>query len=129
MPISDRNSVAFIVDADISGIKTKEVTHGVTNKMVKVPDRTSATGDANYACSSDTNAICKDHDFCQCRNQGETINGVAGRDAQYIIPKGFKYYQATETPPKNRCYFKYSSAEYLNNKVNPPAYVLEIQGC
>ena len=125
----DRNSVAFIVDADISGIKTKNVTHGVTKKTVKVPDRTSATGDANYACNKDVNAVCKDHDFCQCRSQNEKINGGSGRDTQYIIPKGFKYYQSAETNPKNRCYFKYSSAEYLNNKVYPPSYVLETQGC
>ena len=132
----DRNSISYILDADISGVKTKEVKHYITGKSIKIPDRTKNQGDVNYACSSAGNAVCTGHDFCQCRSNSETIDGIAMRDTQYIIPKGYKYNQ-TGAKPNERCYFKYSSAEYLEYKVGketmkkvfPPAYTLETGGC
>ena len=132
----DRNSVAFILDADISGIKTRELNHGTTGQKIKLPKRDSSLGDLNYNCDKDKNAVCTGHDFCQCRSNSETIDGISGRDTQYIVPKGFKYYQKNASA-KESCYFKYSSAEYLEykegdvkvKKVFPPAYTLALDGC
>ena len=125
----DRNSVAFILDADIEGDKTKTKDHELTGETIQIPDRGDANtkGTLNYVCSKAGKAVCEDHEFCQCREEKDNIGGIE-RDTQYIIPRGFKYYQRGENV-KNRCCFKYSSAEYIEGVVYPPAYNLETGGC
>ncbi len=126
----DRNSVAFILDADIEGVKTKTKQHEITGETIQIPDRggTNTKGTLNYLCSNAGNALCESHEFCQCRVSEDNIGGIK-RDTQYIVPRGFKYNQKDESNPDNRCYFKYSSAEYINGVVYPPAYTLETGGC
>lgn len=125
----DRNSVAFILDADIEGVKTKTKNHELTGEVIQIPDRgdKDKKGTLNYECSKAGKAVCEDHEFCQCRVPNDKIGGIE-RDTQYIIPRGFKYNQQGENV-KNRCCFKYSTAEYIDGVVYPPAYNLETGGC
>jgi len=120
----DRNSVAFIIDADISGKSTKTM-HGKT-----VPARDNGEGNVQYSCLDARDAVCEDYDFCQCRIPvGRNIGPEKGRDSQVIVPRGFKYNIRRHTG--RGCYFKYTSAEYDKNtkKPQPPMYRVETDGC
>ena len=120
----DRNSVAFIIDADISGKSTKTI-NGKT-----VPARDNGEGKVQYLCLRAGDTVCKDYDFCQCRIPvGRNIGPEQGRDSQVIVPRGFKYNITRHTG--GGCYFKYTSAEYDKNtkKPQPPMYRVETDGC
>ena len=121
----DRNSVAFIIDADISGKSTKTMSNGKT-----VPARDNDKGKVQYPCLDAEDTVCEDYDFCQCRIPvGRNIGPEKGRDSQVIVPRGFKYNITRHTG--GGCYFKYTSAEYDKNtkKPQPPMYRVETGGC
>ena len=121
----DRNSVAFIIDADISGKSTKPMSNGKT-----VPARDNGKGNVQYLCLGAEDTVCEDYDFCQCRIPvGNNIGPEQGRDSQVIVPRGFKYNITRHTG--GGCYFKYTSAEYDKNtkKPQPPMYRVETGGC
>ena len=123
----DRNSVVFILDADISGRKTKTVTNSATKQDIVVPDRGSTEGAINYVCTGKT-AVCKDYDFCQCRINNDPASGT--RDTQYFVPRGFPYDVPKHTG--GGCYFKYSTADVdadNNNIQYLPQYVVKTDGC
>ena len=122
----DRNSVAFIINADISGLKTEEITNSATKKKITVPNRGGkALGDANYNCTS-AKGKCEGYDFCQCRGKVKDKKNNQ-RDSEFIIPKGFDY--NIDNHPGGGCYFAYSSAEYIGKTVYPPIYTLKTGGC
>ena len=121
----DRNSVAFIIDADISGKSTRTLSNGKT-----VPARDNGKGNVQYLCLGAGDTVCEDYDFCQCRIPvGRNIGPEQGRDSQVIVPRGFKYNITKHTG--GGCYFKYTSAEYDKNtkKPQPPMYRVETDGC
>ena len=121
----DRNSVAFIIDADISGKSTRTLSNGKT-----VPARDNGKGNVQYLCLVAGDTVCEDYDFCQCRIPvGRNIGPEQGRDSQVIVPRGFKYNITRHTG--GGCYFKYTSAEYDKNtkKPQPPMYRVETGGC
>ena len=121
----DRNSVAFIIDADISGKSTRTLSNGKT-----VPARDNGKGNVQYLCLGAGDTVCEDYDFCQCRIPvGNNIGPEQGRDSQVIVPRGFKYNITKHTG--GGCYFKYTSAEYDKNtkKPQPPMYRVETGGC
>ena len=121
----DRNSVAFIIDADISGKSTRTLSNGKT-----VPARDNGKGNVQYLCLGAGDTVCEDYDFCQCRIPvGDNIGPEQGRDSQVIVPRGFKYNITKHTG--GGCYFKYTSAEYDKNtkKPQPPMYRVETGGC
>ena len=122
----DRNSVAFILDADISGQQTKTVTNPTTKQKIKIPDRGTKLGQLNYTCTNAGDTLCTGSDFCQCRKGNDKVNGQT-RDSQVIVPNGFPYNINKHT--NGGCYFKYTSAEYVNNKREPPVYTLATSGC
>jgi hypothetical protein len=124
----DRNSVAFIIDSDISGKDTKEVTNSVTNQKIIVPARNTGKGEVQESCTSGKNTICEGHDFCQCRINNDTTvpHGSVQRDSQVIVPRGFPYNVSKH--PGGGCYFKYTSAEKVNGKIEP-VYTLVTSGC
>jgi len=122
----DRNSVAFIIDADISGQSTTTVTNSKTKKKITIPERGRSLGMLNYSCVNAHDAVCSDHDFCQCRYGDDTTSGNK-RDSQIIVPKGFPYDIRKHT--NGGCYFKYTSAEYVNSVRMPPIYTLQTGGC
>lgn len=124
----DRNSVAFIIDSDISGKDTKEVTNSKTNQKIIVPARNTGKGEVQESCTSATNTICEGHDFCQCRINNDTTvpQGSVNRDSQVIVPRGFPY--DVSKHPGGGCYFKYTSAEKVNGKIEP-VYTLVTSGC
>jgi hypothetical protein len=127
----DRNSVAFIIDSDISGKDTKELTNSKTNQKIIVPARNTGKGEVQESCTSYKNTICEGHDFCQCRINNDTTvpHGSVQRDSQVIVPRGFPYDVSKHTG--RGCYFKYTSAEYDKNtkKPQPPMYRVETDGC
>lgn len=121
----DRNSVAFIIDADISGKSTRPLSNGKT-----VPARDNGKGNVQYLCLDAGDTVCEDYDFCQCRIPvGRNSGPEKGRDSQVIVPRGFKYNITRHTG--RGCYFKYTSAEYDKNtkKPQPPMYRVETDGC
>ena len=124
----DRNSVAFIIDSDISGKDTKPVTNSKTNQKIIVPARKTGKGEVQESCTSATNTICEGHDFCQCRMNNDTTvpNDAVNRDSQVIVPRGFPY--DVSKHPGGGCYFKYTSAEKANGKTEP-VYTLVTSGC
>lgn len=124
----DRNSVAFIIDSDISGKDTKQVTNSATNQKITVPARKNGKGEVQESCTSATNTICEGHDFCQCRLNNDTSvpHGAVNRDSQVIVPRGFPYNVSKH--PGGGCYFKYTSAEKVNGKIEP-VYTLVTSGC
>jgi prepilin-type N-terminal cleavage/methylation domain-containing protein len=124
----DRNSVAFIIDSDISGKDTKPVTNSATNQKITVPARKNGKGEVQESCTSATNTICEGHDFCQCRINNDTTvpHGSVQRDSQVIVPRGFPYNVSKH--PGGGCYFKYTSAEKVNGKIEP-VYTLVTSGC
>ena len=124
----DRNSVAFIIDSDISGKDTKEVTNSATHQKITVPARNTGKGEVQESCTSATNTICEGHDFCQCRINNDTTvpHGSVQRDSQVIVPRGFPYNVSKH--PGGGCYFKYTSAEKVNGKIEP-VYTLVTSGC
>ena len=124
----DRNSVAFIIDSDISGKDTKPVTNSKTNQKIIVPARNTGKGEVQESCTSATNTICEGHDFCQCRINNDTTvpQGSVNRDSQVIVPRGFPY--DVSKHPGGGCYFKYTSAEKVNGKIEP-VYTLVTSGC
>ena len=117
----DRNSVAFIIDADISGQSTTTVTNSKTNKKITIPNRGTSLGMLNFSCVNANDAVCSDHDFCQCRVNKEN------RDTQFIVPKGFDY--NINKHPNGGCYFGYTTSDVVNNSVKPPVYTLKTGGC
>ena len=127
----DRNSVAFIIDSDISGKDTKEVTNSKTHQKIIVPARNTGKGEVQESCTSGKNTICEGHDFCQCRLDKDSsvprdaVNAV-NRDSQVIVPRGFPY--DVSKHPGGGCYFKYTSAEKVNGKIEP-VYTLVTSGC
>lgn len=123
----DRNSVAYLLDTDISGNRdTKTVTNSKTKEKITVPARKNTLGGSNYNCPTGNNSVlCKDHDFCQCR-----INLYAAaenRDTQFIVPRGFDYNISKH--PKGGCYFGYTTSDVVNKSVKPPLYTLKTGGC
>ena len=124
----DRNSVAFIIDSDISGKDTKPVTNSKTHQNIIVPARNTGKGKVQESCTSATNTICEGHDFCQCRMNNDTTvpNDAVNRDSQVIVPRGFPY--DVSKHPGGGCYFKYTSAEKVNGKIEP-VYTLVTSGC
>lgn len=123
----DRNSVAYLLDTDISGNQdTKVVTNKKTEEKITVPARNTTQGGSNYNCPTGNNSVlCKDHDFCQCRvNQ---YAAAENRDTQFIVPKGFDY--NINKHPKGGCYFGYTTSDVVNNSVKPPVYTLKTGGC
>lgn len=124
----DRNSVAFIIDSDISGKDTKPVTNSATHQNITVPARKTGKGEVQESCTSATNTICEGHDFCQCRINNDTTvpHGSVNRDSQVIVPRGFPYNVSKH--PGGGCYFKYTSAEKVNGKIEP-VYTLVTSGC
>lgn len=124
----DRNSVAFIIDSDISGKDTKELTNSKTNQKIIVPARYTGVGEVQYSCTSAKNTICEGHDFCQCRMDKDITvpQGSVNRDSQVIVPRGFPY--DVSKHPGGGCYFKYTSAEKVNGKIEP-VYTLVTSGC
>ena len=124
----DRNSVAFIIDSDISGKDTKPVTNSKTHQEITVPARKTGKGEVQESCTSANNTICEGHDFCQCRINNDTTvpHGSVQRDSQVIVPRGFPYNVSKH--PGGGCYFKYTSAEKVNGKTEP-VYTLVTSGC
>mgnify|MGYP002854286603 CR=1 FL=1 len=124
----DRNSVAFIIDSDISGKDTKQLTNSKTHQKITVPARNTGKGEVQESCTSATNTICEGHDFCQCRINNDTTvpHGSVQRDSQVIVPRGFPYNVSKH--PGGGCYFKYTSAEKVNGKTEP-VYTLVTSGC
>ena len=124
----DRNSVAFIIDSDISGKDTKELTNSKTNQKIIVPARNTGKGEVQESCTSGKYTICEGHDFCQCRINNDTTvpQGSVQRDSQVIVPRGFPY--DVSKHPGGGCYFKYTSAEKVNGKIEP-VYTLVTSGC
>ena len=126
----DRNSVAFIIDSDISGKDTKEVTNSKTNQKIIVPARNTGKGEVQESCTSAKNdTICEGHDFCQCRldkDYSVPHDDAVNRDSQVIVPRGFPYNVSKH--PGGGCYFKYTSAEKANGKIEP-VYTLVTSGC
>ena len=124
----DRNSVAFIIDSDISGKDTKEVTNSKTHQKIIVPARKNGTGEVQESCTSGKNTICEGHDFCQCRldKDSSVPYDAVNRDSQVIVPRGFPY--DVSKHPGGGCYFKYTSAEKVNDKIEP-VYTLVTSGC
>ena len=124
----DRNSVAFIIDSDISGKDTKEVTNSATHQKIIVPARNTGKGEVQESCTSAKNTICEGHDFCQCRMNNDTTvpRDAVNRDSQVIVPRGFPYNVSKH--PGGGCYFKYTSAEKVNGKIEP-VYTLVTSGC
>lgn len=126
----DRNSVAFILDADISGMETKQVKNSKTGKNIIVPKRDTKVGYANNTCGG---GVCEGHDFCQCRVDDRSNKKFNGRDNQFIVPRGQHYPKLSGNKPVDspeyKCYFRYSSAEYIDNVQKPPIYYLETSGC
>lgn len=124
----DRNSVAFIIDSDISGKDTKPVTNSKTHQEITVPARKTGKGEVQESCTSATNTICEGHDFCQCRMNNDTTvpHDAVNRDSQVIVPRGFPYNVSKH--PGGGCYFKYTSAEKANGKIEP-VYTLVTSGC
>ena len=128
----DRNSVSFLLDFNVSGLKTTTV-KTTTNQTITVPlsIRNEGIGGINYSCNKDSNAICSGFDFCQCRiNNDITVphgpHGSVNRDSQVIVPRGFPY--DVSKHPGGGCYFKYTSAEKVNGKIEP-VYTLVTSGC
>ena len=124
----DRNSSAFILNADISGLKTKEVqNNGVA---LVVPDRGTKKGEPNGICSGGT---CTEHDFCQCRIDDRSAKKINGRDNQYFVPRFSQYPKLKNDKSLDTtveyCYFRYSSAEYISGYPRKPVYFIEISGC
>ena len=126
----DRNSVAFIIDSDISGKDTKELTNSKTNQKIIVPARNTGKGKVQESCTSaKNNTICEGHDFCQCRLDKDSSvphDDAVNRDSQVIVPRGFPY--DVSKHPGGGCYFKYTSAEKVNGKIEP-VYTLVTSGC
>ena len=124
----DRNSVAFIIDSDISGKDTKELTNSKTNQKIIVPARNTGKGKVQESCTSGKNTICEGHDFCQCRldKDSSVPYDAVNRDSQVIVPRGFPYNVSKH--PGGGCYFKYTSAEKVNGKIEP-VYTLVTSGC
>ena len=125
----DRNSVAFIIDADISGKSTRTLSNGKT-VPARDPNKDKDKGKVQYPCLDAEDTVCEDYDFCQCRIPvGKNIGPEQGRDSQVIVPRGFKYNITRHTG--RGCYFKYTSAEYDKNtkKPQPPMYRVETGGC
>ena len=125
----DRNSVSFLLDFNVSGLKTTTV-NPTTNQTITVPlsIRNEGIGGINYSCNKDSNAICSGFDFCQCRINNDTTvpRGLVDRDSQVIVPRGFPY--DVSKHPGGGCYFKYTSAEKVNGKIEP-VYTLVTSGC
>ena len=107
----DRNSVSFLLDFNVSGLKTTTV-NPTTNQTITVPLSigNEGIGGINYSCKN-SNAICSGFDFCQCRINNDTTvpRGLVDRDSQVIVPRGFPY--DVSKHPGGGCYFKYTSAE------------------
>ena len=105
----DRNSVAYLLDTDISGNQdTKVVTNKKTNERITVPARNTTQGGSNYNCPTGNNS-------------------VENRDTQFIVPKGFDY--NINKHPNGGCYFGYTTSDVVNNSVKPPVYTLKTGGC
>ena len=124
----DRNSVSFLLDFNVSGLKTTTV-NPTTNQTITVPLSigNEGIGGINYSCRN-SNAICSGFDFCQCRINNDTTvpRGLVDRDSQVIVPRGFPY--DVSKHPGGGCYFKYTSAEKVNGKIEP-VYTLVTSGC
>ena len=124
----DRNSVSFLLDFNVSGLKTTTV-NPTTNQTITVPLSigNEGIGGINYSCKN-SNAICSGFDFCQCRINNDTTvpRGLVDRDSQVIVPRGFPY--DVSKHPGGGCYFKYTSAEKVNGKIEP-VYTLVTSGC
>ena len=124
----DRNSVSFLLDFNVSGLKTTTV-NPTTNQTITVPLSigNEGIGGINYSCKN-SNAICSGFDFCQCRINNDTTvpRGSVNRDSQVIVPRGFPY--DVSKHPGGGCYFKYTSAEKVNGKIEP-VYTLVTSGC
>ena len=103
----DRNSVSFLLDFNVSGLKTTTV-NPTTNQTITVPLSigNEGIGGINYSCNKNSNAIY--------------------RDSQVIVPRGFPY--DVSKHPGGGCYFKYTSAEKVNGKIEP-VYTLVTSGC
>ena len=93
----DRNSVSFLLDFNVSGLKTTTV-KTTTNQTITVPLSigNEGIGGINYSCNKNSNAICSGFDFCQCRINNDTTvprgpRGSVDRDSQVIVPRGFPY--------------------------------------
>ena len=125
----DRNSVSFLLDFNVSGLKTTTV-NPTTNQTITVPLSigNEGIGGINYSCNKNSDAICSGFDFCQCRiNNDITVpQGSVNRDSQVIVPRGFPY--DVSKHPGGGCYFKYTSAEKANGKIEP-VYTLVTSGC
>ena len=128
----DRNSVSFLLDFNVSGLKTTTV-KTTTNQTITVPLSigNDGIGGINYLCNKNSNAICSGFDFCQCRINNDTTvprgpRGSVDRDSQVIVPRGFPY--DVSKHPGGGCYFKYTSAEKVNGKIEP-VYTLVTSGC
>ena len=125
----DRNSVSFLLDFNVSGLKTTTV-NPTTNQTITVPLSigNEGIGGINYLCNKNSNAICSGFDFCQCRINNDTTvpRGLVDRDSQVIVPRGFPY--DVSKHPGGGCYFKYTSAEKVNGKIEP-VYTLVTSGC
>ena len=125
----DRNSVSFLLDFNVSGRKTTTV-KSKTNQTLTVPQSiwNDGIGGINYSCNKNSNAICSGFDFCQCRINNDTTvpNDEVSRDSQVIVPRGFPY--DVSKHPGGGCYFKYTSAEKANGKIEP-VYTLVTSGC
>ena len=125
----DRNSVSFLLDFNVSGLKTTTV-KTTTNQTITVPLSigNEGIGGINYSCNKNSNAICSGFDFCQCRINNDTTvpRGLVDRDSQVIVPRGFPY--DVSKHPGGGCYFKYTSAEKVNGKIEP-VYTLVTSGC
>ncbi len=126
----DRNSIAFVLDGDISGKTTAKDKNGRT-----IPNRCTREGCLNKTCNSyNASAVCTGHDFCQCRSEkkdesckkvkvvvnGQEKNLEICTDSQFLIPRGMPY-------KNSKCYLKYTSAEITTGKV--PLYKIETSGC
>ena len=125
----DRNSVSFLLDFNVSGLKTTTV-KPTTNQTITVPLSigNDGIGGINYLCNKNSNAICSGFDFCQCRIDNDTTvpHDSVRRDSQVIVPRGFPY--DVSKHPGGGCYFKYTSAEKANGKIEP-VYTLVTSGC
>ena len=129
----DRNSVSFLLDFNVSGLKTTTTVNPTTNQTITVPLSmgNEEIGGINYSCNKNSNAICSGFDFCQCRINNDTTvprgpRGSVDRDSQVIVPRGFPY--DVSKHPGGGCYFKYTSAEKANGKIEP-VYTLVTSGC
>lgn len=77
-------------------------------------------------CYSSRIVVTKNYREFRINNDNTVPRGSVDRDSQVIVPRGFPY--DVSKHPGGGCYFKYTSAEKVNGKIEP-VYTLVTSGC